>query len=511
VSIDGTTGATQERAATGGGAADAPAGSSRAPEIRRPLFGLSGKLLLLTTLFVMVAAVMIYVPSIANFRLMWLTDRLAAAHTAALVLDAAPREMVPESLVQQILDSIGAKAVVMKVGNTRRMLARNDFAADEMDQVVDLRNVSAIKAIADAFRTLAHQDPGKLVRALGPAPRGGDFLEIVVEEGPLREAMWHYSRNIALLSLVISIFTAALVHLSLHFLFVRPMNRITRNMMEFRREPENPTRILAPSGRHDEIGIAQRELSEMQQELVSMLHNKNRLAALGLAVSKINHDLRNLLSSAQLFSDRLADLPDPKVQQFAPKLMRSLERAIAFCQSTLSYGAVNEPPPVRQPLAFETLVEEVRDTVGAGQESGIRWIYSIERGMTVHGDYDQLLRVFINLARNAMQALEGRAPNDPARDQIRITGRREGSVAVIEISDTGPGMPQKARAHLFEAFQSSGRPGGTGLGLAIAAELVRAHGGEINLVDGTIGATFRIVIPDGAVDLRAWRDAQTHR
>ena len=84
---------------------------------RRVRIGLSGKLLVLTILFVMVAEVLIYVPSIANFRLNWLNDRLAAAHTAALVLDAAPSGMVPESLAKQILNSIGARAVAMKMGN----------------------------------------------------------------------------------------------------------------------------------------------------------------------------------------------------------------------------------------------------------------------------------------------------------------------------------------------------------------------------------------------------------
>ena len=485
-------------------AAEKPAGNTDRRWLR---FGLSGKLLLLTTLFVMIAEIMIYVPSIANFRIMWLNDRLASAHTAALVLNAAPRGAVPDSLVQQILDSIGAKAVVLKMDQTRRLLARDDFSGDQIDQLTDVRNVSAYRAIVDAFQTLLTDSDSKLVRAIGPAPRGGDFLEIVVEEGPLREAMWRYSRNILLLSLMISGFTAALVYFALHFMFVRPMNRITRNMTEFRREPENPNRIIAPSRRTDEVGIAQRELSEMQHDLASMLQQKSRLAALGLAVSKINHDLRNLLSSAQLFSDRLADIPDPKVQQFAPKLMRSLERAIAFCQSTLSYGAAQEPAPDRKSFLFEALVEEVRDTFSVAPESPIRWIYSIERSMMVDADRDQLLRVLINLARNAIQALESRAPNEPSRDQIRITGRREGAVAVIELSDTGPGMPQRARVHLFEAFQSTGRPGGTGLGLAIAAELIRAHGGEINLVDGTIGATFRIVIPDRAVDLMARRNA----
>ena len=476
-----------------------------APNSRGARFGLSGKLLLLTVLFVMLAGIMIYVPSISNFRIKWLNDRLAAARTAALVLDAAPRGMVPDSLVQQLLDSIGAKAVVMKMDNTRRMLARNDFMPEQIDQLTDVRNVSAFKAIVDAFSTLLTDDNHKLVRALGPAPHGGDFLEIVVEEGPLRAAMWKYSRNIVLVTLTISGFAAALLYLALHFLFVRPMNRITRNMMEFRRDPENPSRVIAPSRRNDEIGIAQYELSEMQRDLASMLQQKSRLAALGLAVSKINHDLRNLLSSAQLFSDRLAALDDPQVQRFAPKLMRSLERAIAFCQSTLSYGAAQEPPPDRKSVSFEALVEEVRDTLVVQPESAIRWIFSIERGMTIDADHDQMLRVIINVARNAIQALETRAPNDPSRDQFRITGRREGAVAVIELSDTGPGLPEKARINIFKAFASSNRAGGTGLGLAIAAELVQAHGGEIRLVDGTIGATFRITIPDRAVDLQAWR------
>jgi len=475
------------------------------PKRGRWKIGLSGKLLLLTILFVMVAEVMIYVPSIANFRIMWLKDRLAAAHTAALVLDAAPSGMVPESLAQQLLDSIGAKAVAMKIDQQRRLLARSSFTRTDVDQEVDVRDVAAWQAIVDAFKTLLMSRNNDILRAVGPAPRGGDFVEIVIEEGPLREALWRYSRNILYLSLVISVFTAALVYFTLHYLFVRPMNRITRNITEFRRAPENPTRIIARSNRQDEIGTAERELAEMEHDLATMLQQRNHLAALGLAVSKINHDLRNILSSAQLFSDRLSALPDPKVQQFAPKLMRSLERAIALCQSTLSYGAAQEPPPDRKPALLETLVDEVRESLGAHPESGIRWIYSIERGMVLDCDRDQLLRVLVNIARNAVQALESRAPNDPSRDQIRITGRREGAVAVIELSDTGPGLSQKARLHLFEAFQASTRTGGTGLGLAIAAELVRAHGGEIKLVDGTIGATFRFTIPDRAVDLQAWR------
>jgi signal transduction histidine kinase len=320
--------------------------------------------------------------------------------------------------------------------------------------------------------------------------------------------MWRFSVNILLLSLFISATTAALVYLALHYMFVRPLRRITVNMMAFRADPENPARVIAASRRQDEVGLAERELGSMQQDLASMLHQKSRLAALGLAVSKINHDLRNLLASAQLFSEGLSHLPDPRVQRFAPKLMRALERAIDFCQSTLSYGRAQEAPPDRKPVELEALVEEVRETLGMQTIAQIGWVVAIERGLIVDADHDQLLRVLLNLTRNAAQALETRAPNDPLRDQIRITGRREGAVVVIEVSDTGPGFPDKAKEHLFEAFQGSTRTGGTGLGLVIAAELVRLHGGEIRLVEGTIGATFRITIPDRAVELDAHRDAR---
>jgi len=467
--------------------------------------GLSGKLLVLTVIFVLIAEILIYVPAIANFRLNWLNDRLAAANTAALVLEAAPSGMVPDSLTAQLLDSIGARAVAMKMGNQRRLLALGD-PPTELSHDVDMRNVAWAGAVYDALETLARSPGDNLIRVVGPPPMGGDFIEIVLEEAPLRAAMIRFSGNVLLVSLLISIISAGLVYIALHYVFVRPLRRLTGDIVAFRRDPENPARIVAVTDRADELGTATRELAAMQQDIASMLQQKSRLAALGLAVAKINHDLRNLLTSAQLFSDRLSSLPDPAVQRFSPKLVRALERAIAFCESTLSYGRAQEPPPDRRMVLLEPLIDEVRETLGLEPDGPIRWICAVERGLRVDADHDQMFRILLNLSRNAMQALNVNASSDPGRNQIRLTGRREGAVSVIEVSDTGPGLPPRFRERLFEAFHGSTR-GGAGLGLAIAAELVRAHGGSIRLVAGTLGATFHIVIPDRPVDIALRRSA----
>ncbi len=465
------------------------------------LLGLSGKLLLLTIPLVMIAEVLIYVPAIANFWTNRLNDRVAAANTAALVLDAAPSGMVPEELARKILTSIGARAVAIKMGQQRRLLASADLPP-AIDYDIDLRSLTVWSSIVNSLRMMT-ETGNQAIRIVGPSTSGAQFIEVVTDAKPLRRAMFRFSRNLVAVSLLLAVVTAALVYLALNYLFVRPMRRLTENMVAFHENPESAARIIVPSHRSDEIGVAERELSDMQRDLVSMLHQKSRLAALGLAVSKINHDLRNLLASSQLLSDQLASVQDPRVQRFAPKLMRSLERAIAFCQSTLSYGRAQEAAPDRRLVPLEPIVAEVRETAGLASDASITWIAAIERGFTVDADPDQLFRVLLNLVRNAAQALEH--AGDTGIRQIRVTGRREGAVAILEVADTGPGVPEQARAHLFEAFQTSGRQGGTGLGLAIAAELVRLHGGDIHLVEGTIGATFRITIPDRPIELQSVR------
>jgi signal transduction histidine kinase len=270
------------------------------------------------------------------------------------------------------------------------------------------------------------------------------------------------------------------------------MMRIARNMLHFSEQPEDASRIITPSQRRDEIGTAERELAHMQVQLTQTLQQKNRLAMLGLAVSKISHDLRNMLANAQLLSDRLSSLPDPAVQRFAPKLIASLGRAINLCESTLQFGRAEEAAPRRELMPLQPLVEEVGDSLGLPRD-GIAWIIDMSAELLVDADRDQLYRVLSNLARNALQAIE---QQEPIGGQIRLAAYRNGQRVSIEVSDSGPGVPEKARAHLFQAFQGSARKGGTGLGLAVAHELVTAHGGVIRLRDCQPGATFEVEIPD---------------
>ena len=471
--------------------ADQPAARPKDKPVR---FGLAGRVLALIIVFVMLAEVAIYVPSIANFRNNWLRDRLAAARIAALVLEVAPKDMVPEDLKQELLMSVGAKSIVLKMHDTRRLLAVSTMPP-QIDESYDLREPSAGEAIAAAFRALA-APPGRNLNVVGNAPMGADFVEITMSEGPLKDAMVRYSVNILALSLFISGLVAVLAALALHWMVLRPVRRLTSSLMDFGDKPEDVTRIIKPSGASHEIGRAEEALASVQTALSRELTQKKHLAALGLAVAKINHDLRNMLASAQLFSDRLSAIADPIAQRLAPKLVATLDRAIRFCQSTLAYGSAAEAPPQIRRVMLRAVADDVVQTLTAGGEGRVAFLLDVPEKFELQADPEHLFRVLLNLTRNAREALEatGPAPGLPARVSVRA--RREGGAAVIEIADTGPGVPQKLRASLFEAFHKSTRPGGSGLGLAIAADLVRAHGGVIVLTDAAPGAMFRITLPD---------------
>lgn len=476
---------------------------------QRPGFfqGLSGKVLALTIAFVMLGEVLIFLPSIANFRIQWIKGRIAQAEIAALAAEAAPNQLLSGDLRSEILMGAGVLVVSVTRDGSRRLILRGDD--DRMiDETYDLRTLMWPQAVADAFMTMFKTAPRVIGVIDKPPNMSGDVIEIALEEAPLRKAMLGYGLNILILSVILSLIVAGLVFAALNRVLVVPMQRLTRNMVEFGVNPEDASRIITPSNRTDEIGIAERQLRDMQSELASMLQQKNRLASLGLAVSKVSHDLRNMLSSAHLISDRLSMVQDPTVKRFTPKLIASLDRAISFLSETLKFGRAREPLPMRERFALRPLVDDVIESAVVQTSSRVVLYNNVPGGVVADADRDQLNRVLTNLLRNAIQALEQQQAEaeEDVEGTVSLRAWREGGVVSIEVKDNGPGIPDRVRPRLFEAFQSAARSGGTGLGLAIAYELMKAHGGEIKLAasNGT-GTTFVVIVPDSVTELHAGR------
>ncbi len=455
-------------------------------------FGLSTRLLLLTILFVMVAEVLIYVPSVVNFRRTWLSDRLAAAQIAALVLDAATEESLPQELEMRLLAGVGAKAIAIRGGGKRSLLAAGDMPS-QVARTVDLRNELWMVLTRDAFETLV--DPGnEPIRVIG-AGMGVDFVELILDPRPLRSAMLEFSRNILLVSLLISAITASFLYFALQWVIVRPVRRLTGNIAEFSTNPEDASRVIRPTARGDEIGLAEQALAQMETTLADELRQKRRLAELGLAVSKINHELRNMLTTAHLLTDRLDRVSDDTVQRVAPRLVATLDRAIAFCEATLAYGRAAERLPHRRMMQLEPVIADLANLTDLAPERGIVFRIDVPEQLMIDADEDQLSRVLVNLVRNAVQALSQAGTNE-GTPEIDVSAVRKGREVVICVRDNGPGIPDRLRADLFTPFQVSNRKGGTGLGLTIVAEIVRLHGGTITLDEGATGTCFRLTIPD---------------
>ena len=488
---------------TSGRSESSPDGAGPEP-MPRLFSGLSGRLLWLTVIFVMLAEILIFVPSVAGMRMNWLRDRLDTAAAAGIVIDGLQPSELPRAVQDDTLLATGTKVIALKKDGTSRLLAATDLPP-QVDQVFDLTDVPMWISMRDALDTL-FLGGGRVMRVFGAIGDTDMIIELVMTDDALRKDMLKYSKMMFLLSLLISLITAVLIFLAINRMMIMPIRRLTHSMQFFSEQPEDPSRVFAGDRSRGELAVAGRHLAAMQVELQRTLKQQKNLADLGLAVSKINHDMRNILSSAQLISDRLADVDDPVVKRFAPTLLRTIDRAVGYTREVLSYGRTTEAEPHRRFLALRPLVEDVAELLAVDRQDGIDFEIQIRDDIEVDADSEQLFRIVHNICRNAVEALANYKPEDGSERRISVSALRTGSVVTISIDDTGPGMPAKARENLFAAFRGSARSGGTGLGLAIARELVLAHGGTIALVEKpTPGTLFRIELPDRPVRLDAFR------
>ncbi len=454
------------------------------------LNSLSGRFLILTTIFVMLAEVLIFVPSVARYREDYLLLRLEKAQIASLALLA--NDMIDMDLEKELLENADVFNVVLQRNEVRELILSSTIPGP-VEQSFDLRDPGAFELIGDAMMRLARTE-NEVIRVIGsPLREAGLSIEVTMETAPLRMAMIDYGLRILVLSAVISIITALLLFLAVRLLLVRPIEGVVDAMTRYAQAPEDARRVIEPSAGVTELREAEEALAKLQTQLTGALKQKDRLAQLGGAVAKISHDLRNILTVAQLFSDRLERSEDPAVKRAAPKLVGSISRAVNLCESTLAFGKAEEPPPALDRVLLAGIVHDVVDAERlASGEHDVSFSEDIPAGMVLRADPEQLYRVLGNLIRNARQAIV--ASGKPG--EIAVKAVEDETEWSITVSDTGPGLPAKAREHLFEPFQGGARKGGIGLGLAIASDLVRGHGGRLELMStGEEGTTFAIRLP----------------
>jgi signal transduction histidine kinase len=457
---------------------------------RAPAFGLSWRILGLVVTAIMIAELLLFLPSIARFRVTYLEQLIESGTLAALALDATPDLMVTDEVKRNLLNNARVDTVVLVEPNKPRRALINIAPTPSMP-TFDLQNTGALRLIWDALAAMS-RDGAFYMRIGGESMRLPKAkVWIVVDELPMRIAMYAFAWRVLALSVIVALFTAALLYLALRWLVILPLQDLSADMMAFRRAPEEPGTERAPTGRNDEIGTVDREFQNLQREIRASLRQKTRLAEVGAASNKINHDLRNMLSTARLLSDRLAMSSDERTRKLAPTILNTIDRAARLAGDALDYVG-DRPVPRLNEFDVADLVAEVGVVLqeqGEDRDPNLlrNWHNEITGERRVRADRDLLYRVFMNLGRNAFAA---------GANAVTIRAKAEGKYLLVDFCDNGPGVPEAIKPQIFQPFVTGGRAGGAGLGLTITRELVRAHGGDIALAEsGAGGTTFRFTLP----------------
>lgn len=452
---------------------------------------------MLTILFVMLAEILILLPTLSTFRLDYLEQRLERAQIASLAV-LATDQAIATDLESELLRNAGVHNVVLRRDDIRQLMLSSQLPGP-VDDTFDLREQSSLTAMDDALSQLFDRRD-RVIRVIGsPVNQAGQLIEITMDAMPLQNAMADFGLRLLAVSAAFSVLTAILLNIAAQRMILIPMRRVINHMSAYAAAPEDARSIITPDARLTEINEAETALASMQKTVTSSLRQKERMAQLGQAVAKISHDLRNILTTSQIFADRLEESADPKVRRAAPKLVNSITRAINLCETTLAFGRAEEPAPTLSRFALMPLVEDVVEAealLAPGDEKlpTVDYVTDIPVTLVIRADRDQLHRVLSNLVRNARQAIQGTGQSGT----IEISAGEGDAEWWIGVGDTGPGLPPKAKEFLFQPFSGSTRKGGTGLGLTISAELVRALGGRLELLRSDAeGSQFRVIIPRG--------------
>jgi signal transduction histidine kinase len=455
--------------------------------------GLRGRLLLSTAVFVFFAVALSFPVLASTFRNNWLEARGQAAQIAALAVEAAPDGRVSDELSRQLLERAQVVSVAVQEQDFRGEILPPAMQISGDLVVVDLRTESFIDGMAGAFGNM-FAPRGRFLRILlAPSLTQDEVMEVIVPEQGLKDGLIAFSRTLLLFSLVIAAVVGALVYFAIYRLVIQPMRRLTHGIVKFANEPEGAEIEPMTSGAY-EMRRANVALQAMQKTVSAAFRQRKRLAELGEAVAKINHDLRNSLSAAQIVSEGLAESDDPRVRRAAPRLERAIQRAVNLAEATLSHAREETAAPNLTAVNLIPAIDEAAAEGLAGSNE-IEWKLEAPDTLNAMADVDHVHRIVANLVRNAARAIrDQRDRTCPGKVSARVF--RDGDSAVIEIADNGPGVPAMVVGRLFQPFAGSGSRGGAGLGLAIARELARGMKGDLELSsNGAGGAAFRLRMP----------------
>lgn len=449
------------------------------------LFGrsLSARVLWLTVSVILLVELATLMPSLGRERDAWLWARVTQAHLAAFSAAQTSDGTLDDATRRALLQLSNTESIKLIEPGQKILLLQPD------------RPLAANRTIHLGAETLFYSTwradmdmlglGSKLLEVIAPSPlQQNTTLDIIVNGDDLATSLRTYAAHVAVLSVITALVTGLLVFAVLDHLLVRPMRIMTASIVGFRQDPEQDGQsdlAWLAQRRDDEISRAARELKVMQDEMRAALWRNARLAAVGTAVAKISHDLRNILSSALLVADRLQETSDPTAKRAARTLIPAVERAVQLVSRTVDFAREGPPAITRSAVVVRDLVDEAAlvirpDDVGVAIEN------LVPGNLVLPLDRAQIYRVLVNLMRNAVEA---------GADRITLSVECENGITRMKVSDNGPGLPLRVQDNLFKPFTGSGRHGGTGLGLAIARDLIRAHGGDLVLAQtGPRGTVF---------------------
>ena len=451
---------------------------------------LTGQIIAFVTSCLILAEILIFIPSASYFQYRWFETQWQHFVVQFAQDDKSQSHKAGADVVNQRDDAYLSRLQKTYLAEAERSAIRfhpPEFICWQDEQGQDYRighnNGDAVSFNLGANPLRHVRLTLQIIIGLGPEQviiyddrRDKDFRAIWSTD-LLRDQLQAYALRIAALTLMIGLIIIAPLYWFLTTYFVNPLRQITSHMNDFSQDPAMLLEPLRITGAAHEIAAIAHALSSLTEDVRRALRQKERLADIGEATAKINHDLRNILVSATLVTDTLSGSDDPKIRRIAPHIERAISDATNMTQNMMHYLSETKPEEISDFDLDEMAHNLTHDTKLDVHLSGVT---------SLNGMPNTLYRLLLNLARNAKSA---------GASHLMIDVWRAGHLAVIDISDNGPGIDKMLKPHLFSAFYS-GHRSNTGLGLAIAKDLSVAMGGDLRLSRSSAeGSEFRLSVP----------------